>query len=110
MGFDLCIGMKLTLNPETGLPYEAVSALSVPDVFRQFIHQRGDHWHQYIKQFNADYEYEATAAEFLDYYPTWSEVAVTAAADRWTESDHDMFKAALIWFKSKGCFYVSWSY
>lgn len=108
MGFDLYIGMKMNLNPDTGLPYDLVNALPVPEVFRRFINQRGHHWHHYIKHFNADYEYEASASEFLEYYPTWSEV--TANADDWSESDHDMFKAALIWFKQKGCFYVSWSY
>lgn len=110
MGFDLCIGMKLTLDPATGLPQHPVDALQVPDVFRKFIHQRGPHWHQYIKQFNSDYEYETTAGEFLEYYPTWAEVAAASDDDEWTESDHDMFKAALIWFRQKGYFYVSWSY
>lgn len=116
MGFDLCIGMKMNLNPATGLPYVGgdpydATSLQVPDVFRKFIHQRGDHWHQYIKQFNSDYEYETTAAEFLEYYPKWRELsAQLGAEDDWSESDHDMFKAALIWFKQKGCFYVSWSY
>ena len=117
MGFDLCIGMKLTLNAATGLPYEDVGALTVPDVFRQFIHQHGSRnlWKQYIKHFNADYEYETPVSEFLEYYPMWSEIVPVMSGtvpsdDDWSESDHDMFKAALIWFKQKGCFYVSWSY
>lgn len=124
MGFDLCIGMKMNLNPETGLPYvgsvayaAAANTLVVPDVFRKFIHQRGpdELWKQYIKHFNADYEYETPVSEFLEYYPAWSEIlpvvsGTVPSEDDWSESDHDMFKAALIWFRQKGCFYVSWSY
>ena len=115
MGFDLFIQISLPVNPTTGAPSVWLANgtygpfvpddYTVPEMFRQFLWQRGPHWHKYIERF--DDSFDCTAGEFLHNYPEWSDLE---GWDWWTEADHDSFKAALSWFSEKGCFRLSWSY
>lgn len=121
MGFDLIIVQKLYFDKDSGLPYvyskdgvrlnyDPVS-FKIPQPFARLVSQRGPHWHMYIKAYDGGWEYEASAEDFLANYPEWNIVFEGLEDDySWTEKDHDLFKAALIWLSEKGGFYVNWSY
>ena len=121
MGFDLIIVQRIYFDTVTGMPYvygpNAMRVpydpitFKIPEPFRKLVAQRGPHWHEYIKPYDSDWEFEASVEDFLENYPEWNMVFEGLEDDySWTEKDHDTFKAALIWLASKGCFYVSWSY
>jgi len=121
MGFDLIIVQKLHFDKDSGLPfvysknggrvsYEP-DLFKIPQPFSRLVSQRGHHWHEYIKAYNKDWEYETSVDDFLAHFPLWSVVYEGLEDDySWTEKDHDLFKAALLWLSEKGGFYVSWSY
>lgn len=129
MGFDLSITCSLNLCPTTGKPYymdvqhgEVVLLYGIPDItipqpFRQFIHQRGNFFHAYTtSRAHSDYSdiTEMSVHAFLDQYPEWMDVLVDVnyhTEDGWTKSDHLEFKKALQWFAEQKVDYtVKWSY
>jgi hypothetical protein len=121
MGFDMHIGLKLQIDTDTGLPFVwgqnwtrlpyDPESYKVPQQFRRLIWQRGDHWHQYIKNYDSGWEFEATATDFLYNYPNWADVSASMGINNdWAEADHTYFKAALQWFASKDGYYLHWSY
>jgi hypothetical protein len=121
MGFDLIIVQKLYFDKTTGLPFTYgkdgacvpynPESFKIPQPFKSLVSQRGPHWHEYIKAYDGGWEYETSAEDFLANYPNWNMVFEGLEDDySWTEQDHDMFRAALIWLSEKGSFYVNWSY
>lgn len=121
MGFDLSIKLIMSIDPKTGLPYVWVGNLEkksyvpseyeVPEKYRKWVVQRGQHFHAYIKNFDS---YETSVENFYYEYPTWAtveeELGNNSEYDYWTESDHYDFKDALEWFAQKSNFMVEWSY
>jgi hypothetical protein len=121
MSCNLSIGLKLNIDSATGVPFIQsdngrhitfnINSLTVPTPFKKFISQTGPWFREYIKAYDTDWEFEASAKDFLQNYPIWT-LVYEGLEDNysWTEKDHDSFKNALTWFVEKGCFYLHWSY
>lgn len=121
MGFDLNISVCFPLCPETGLMFEYnddltktynINNVRVPEHLRRFLKQRGRHLRLYTR---LNYEYFATADNFLEKFPEWSEILEDDEyddfKDRWTEEDHNLFKETLAWLVGqKVNAIVSWSF
>ena len=125
MGFDLSITLNLRIDPKTGLPYiwgknfehipYVPSEHQVPEKYRDWVQQRGHHFHIYIQKFDKDGQNSTDVEEFLHEYPPWLTVKKSIGNnweyEDWTEEVHNDFKEALEWFAAKHLnFTVCWSY
>lgn len=123
MGFDLNIIINISIDEVTGLPYvwgnlneNKIKSYNpeeyqIPEEYRKWIHQRGHHFHVYIKMFD-DSTTQCNADTFLNYYPIWKDIKYDILNDdEWTEENHNEFKKCLEWLVSKpGVFGITWSY
>jgi len=124
MGFDLIITCSFNLCPNTGRPYywsfkDGVQHMGMPDIlvpdhYRKFIHQRGEHFRMYISRFESDYPtvFEMSVSSFRDGYPKWSDILldVRSIDCEWTKIEHDAFLSGLEWFSSQDVqFSIQWS-
>lgn len=126
MGFDMTINLNVGIDPDTGLAFVwdrngfgrkpfVQGEYVVPEQFREYIVQRGSHFHSYIQKYSQDVNL-VDIERFLGNYPPWSRVESDIGPDGidyWTESDHNGFLDALKWFssgKNTGFFSISWSY
>ena len=123
MGFDLNIIINVSIDELTGLPFVWVNSdenkikpynpedYKIPEEYRKYIHQRGHHFHAYIKNFD-DSTMQCDADIFLHYYPKWEDIKYDILNDdEWNEESHKEFKKCLKWLVSKpGIFGLRWSY
>lgn len=120
MGFDINIIINTWIDEKTGLPFVwgkncekkvyNPEEYQIPEEYRKWIHQRGHHFHAYIKMFD-DSTTQCDVDIFLEYYPKWEDTKYDIIDDEWTEEDHNGFKKCLEWLVSKpGIFGITWSY
>jgi hypothetical protein len=129
MGFDLTVGLNVGIDPKTGMAFVYAfntnvgvkpfvpSEYTVPEKYRNFLQQRGSHFHQYIKKY-CETMNMVDAEQFLYDYPDWRLVKkeLNSSEDDysyWTKEHHDGFKQALTWMcsgKNSGLYSIRWSY
>lgn len=129
MGFDINIEMVLHMCNKTGKPYYynyskeigltrmyEIPSIEVPEHLRKYLVGRGTFFHAYTESFNLQDIYQTSADQFLEDYPSWTEITTHDSfsehtLDYWKEDDHIKFKELLKWCVAQGIsFQVSWSY
>jgi hypothetical protein len=127
MGFDISIGLELSICDRTGRPFvygpmcERVYDINLADYTMppdlcSYARGRGPIFYAYTEVFNEKDIYSAEVETFLEEFPSWSEVASSNEYEGyedadWNEDDHNKFKALLEWCVNKPCSYrISWSY
>ena len=131
MGFDLAIKIDISIDENTGMPYVYYNnkgfldrrpydptEFQIPEKFRKYIEQRGNHFHSYIMQFPEDCM-DVEVNTFLSVYPDWDYVALQNEIfyideEGWNEQTHNEFKQFLEWMVEKSpcisVFQIYWSY
>lgn len=144
MGFDFYITLSMMMCPRTGKPFYygtdpatgrmariyELPDLHVPDNLKEYLQQRGHHFHAYIQRFKEEDSkiHDVSVAEFLEGFPTWDQVKQTdwfkdqmfgyndegnvdSDSDCWSLTDHECLLRLLTWCSSQSYdFRVSWSY
>jgi len=120
---DLEISLNLSIDMQSGLPYnfDILEDFKVPEQFRTLVLKRGTHWHPYITKFIPSLgpglrrtfgpDGSRPVKFFKDLYPSWEFVSKNLGKhpdSSWTETEHNLLKAALGWFESKDGFAVNW--
>ena len=121
MGFDMTIKLHFEMCSSTGKPYVwrrhtctkqyiDNNSYTIPERFRKWCQARGSHFHAYIASF--DTTNDAMDSEgFLQFFPSWITVqSLIGDNARWTEHDHNEFKAALEYLAEKPGYMLVWSY
>jgi len=122
MGFDLCIELRLQIDPLDGTFYayginsrQTVQPEDyiIPKEHLRFVKGRGHIYHAYIQNIH-ETETDAEAIYFEKVFPSWADVqdheVFSECKDYWTEDDHTKFFSAIQWFSSHPGFHVTWSY
>jgi hypothetical protein len=143
MGFDFYITLSMMMCHRVGKPFyygkdEATGhlkrvyelpKLNVPDNLKEYLQQRGHHFHAYIHRFEEENSliHDVSVAEFLEGFPTWEQVKQADSfkdqmfgykeeeedsdSDCWSRKDHECLLRLLTWCNEQPYdFRVSWSY
>lgn len=109
MGFSMTIVLEIPVDPNTGLP--SLNNVSVlPQRFLRFVEQKGSFLTCYVPQ-ELDGQ-RANPHTMLDAFPLWDEVAEHVSSYRhvWTETEHTLFREALVWLSQRDYYAIHWSY
>lgn len=131
MGFDITVQLCFHMCNKTGKPYYynykknlgevtriyEMPSIEVPEHLREYLVGRGPIFHAYTDNFNERDVYLACVDQFLEYYPTWTDVTNHSSFSEedtlsyWKEEDHNKFKELLEWCAAQDvAFQVSWCY
>ena len=129
MGFDINVEVCFHMCNKTGKPYYykysknlgitriyEMPSIEVPEHLREYLVGRGPIFYAYTESYNLRDVYQTSAEQFLEDYPSWTEITThdtfsEDTLDYWKEDDHIKFKELLKWCVAQGIpFQVSWSY
>jgi len=121
MGFDFNVIIRLDID-SSGVAYAYDNKAYVkipyyperiPEKFLCWLNARGSHFHAYIHHLGNG-EREVDASYFLHHFPDWQNVVEYLSPDiadlDWTETDHNEFREAIVWFAARPWFNINWFY
>ncbi len=125
MGFDFSIQVRvLTVCQETGKAFvfqttkdgfckRYIQDVIVPEEHRPYTFLCGRLYHLYTREVSNADSHSCDIKELLDVFPSWEDLEDENLVIewKWTQEDHNAFRAALDWFsQQKDVFYARWSY